>query len=424
MPHILKERFLKHLVPAFLTFCAIGLNAKSYLFSPLPPAHQQIVKTKPCSLECLKDLMQENKIFSFVSQYDYHTQDKTLKNYYQEILNKLNPMLVASQTSHKNNYQPRIELAILLPKVVVGRYAISVMNTLLAYLNTRDNDFNIQVFDSHEETPEKLEQAYKEIEKEKFPFVIALLTKEGVENLLQKTTISIPTYVPTVNKTQLTNYSQHSLSERLYFGGIDYKEQLGMLLSFIRPDSPIIEYDDDGLMGERLRQTTEALNIEVKHQESISYRRATSFSKDFKKNDEFFKDATLILNTPTTKSGLILSQIGLLENKPIKVLSTQINFNLSLLLLTQPKDRKNLLLVSALQNSDAKLIEYALLLESDLRHDWVNYSSAIGLEMFLGILDPKFERFFHENIEDNQVHYKNQIYQALGYSFEPIETKK
>ncbi|WQS07438.1 IS701 family transposase [Helicobacter pylori] len=417
-------KFFKRLLLFFLIFCMINLHAKSYLFSPLPPANQQIVTTEPCSLECLKDLMLQNQIFSFVSQYDNNNQDESLKTYYKDILNKLNPIFIASQTPAQESYEPKIELAVLLPKKVVGRYAISVMNTLLAYLNTRNNDFNIQVFDSDEESPEKLEQTYKEIEKEKFPFVIALLTKEGVENLLQNTTINTPTYVPTVNRVQLENNIKLPLNERLYFGGIDYKEQLSMLTAFINPNSPVIEYDDDGLMGERLRQITESLNIAVKHQENISYRQATSFSKNFKKDDTFFKDSTLILNTPTTKSGLILSQIGLLEERPVKILSAQINFNPSLLLLTQPKDRKNLFIVNALQNSDEVLIEYASLLESDLKHDWVNYSSAIGLEMFLSVLDPHFKKSFQESLEDNQVRYHNQIYQALGYSFELMQTQK
>ncbi|WQS04348.1 IS701 family transposase [Helicobacter pylori] len=417
-------KFFKRLLSFFLIFCMINLHAKSYLFSPLPPANQQIVTTEPCSLECLKDLMLQNQIFSFVSQYDNNNQDESLKIYYKDILNKLNPIFIASQIPAQESYEPKIELAVLLPKKVVGRYAISVMNTLLAYLNTRNNDFNIQVFDSDEESPEKLEQTYKEIEKEKFPFVIALLTKEGVENLLQNTTINTPTYVPTVNRAQLENNIKLPLNERLYFGGIDYKEQLSMLTAFINPNSPVIEYDDDGLMGERLRQITESLNIAVKHQENISYRQATSFSKNFKKDDTFFKDSTLILNTPTTKSGLILSQIGLLEERPVKILSAQINFNPSLLLLTQPKDRKDLFIVNALQNSDETLIEYASLLESDLKHDWVNYSSAIGLEMFLSVLDPHFKKSFQESLEDNQVRYHNQIYQALGYSFELMQTLK
>ncbi|OOQ00446.1 hypothetical protein B0X43_01110, partial [Helicobacter pylori] len=80
-----------------------------------------------------------------------NNQDENLKTYYKDILNKLNPVSIASQTPTKESYEPKIELAILLPKKVVGRYAISVMNTLLAYLNTRNNDFNIQVFDSDEE---------------------------------------------------------------------------------------------------------------------------------------------------------------------------------------------------------------------------------------------------------------------------------
>lgn len=47
----------------------------------------------------------------------------------------------------------------------------------------------------------------------------------------------------------------------------------------------------------------------------------------------------------------------------------------------------------------------------------------IGLEMFLNTLDPHFKKSFQESLEDNQVRYHNQIYQALGYSFEPIQNE-
>ncbi|MGL2706136.1 hypothetical protein ACQJ7L_07945, partial [Helicobacter pylori] len=92
MPYALRKRFFKRLLLFFLIVCMINLHAKSYLFSPLPPAHQQIIKTEPCSLECLKDLMLQNQIFSFVSQYDNNNQDESLKTYYKDILNKLNPV--------------------------------------------------------------------------------------------------------------------------------------------------------------------------------------------------------------------------------------------------------------------------------------------------------------------------------------------
>ncbi|WP_052306441.1 DDE transposase [Helicobacter cetorum] len=423
MPLMFKTLFSKHFFSACLAFLvATPLSAKSYLFSPLPPAHQQVFRAHPCSLECLRTLMRQNKVFSFVSKYDYRTQDKALKAYYLEIINKLNPPYVISNASHKDKWELKADIAVLLPKAVVGRYAISVLNSILAYLNTKEGDFRVQVFDSDQEDPDQLFRAYQEIEKAKYPFVIALLTKNGVENLLKKTSISIPTYVPSVHKTQLEiTQANQALPERLYFGGIDYKEQLKMLLPYINLNAPIIEYDDDGIMGEHLRQVVESLKIHVKYQENISYRRATSFSKGFKKDEDFFKDSMLILNTPTIKSGLILSQIGLLDDKPSRVFSTQINFNPSLLLLVQPKDRRNLLIVNALQESNDKLVEYASLLESDLVYDWVNYSSAIGVEMFLGILDPKLEKYFHEILEDNQVQYVNQIYQALGHSFEPMK---
>ncbi|MGL2727422.1 hypothetical protein ACQJ6L_05225 [Helicobacter pylori] len=44
-------------------------------------------------------------------------------------------------------------------------------------------------------------------------------------------------------------------------------------------------------------------------------------------------------------------------------------------------------------------------------------------EVFLNTLDPHFKKSFQESLEDNQVRYHNQIYQALGYSFEPIKNE-
>lgn len=409
----------------FLTFILIGgifstqLFSKSYIISPLPLPKQEVIDTTPnnCNEKCLQKLYNDGKIFSFVAKFKNDTQNIQLRANLAVALSQIDSFMQSSV--YQNTLKTTgIKIALLVPKKIVGRYSVATIDTILAYLMTRGVNFDFKVFDSIDEDSENLNQTYNKIEQEHYNFVIAILTQDGVKNFVQSTYITRPTYIPTINKNQLNDIK---LPNNLYFGGIDYTAQMKALLT-IAKDSPIVEYDDDSTVGSTLGNILYNLDSgNIIFRDVVSSKQAATFSQNLKNQKEFLKDNIVILNTPVVKSGLMLSQMGFLEEPPSKILSTQINYSPSLLMLVQPKDRQNLYVMNSIGNTNQKLIEYGSLLSSDLRYDWVNYSTAIGVEMFFDMQNPKIDKYFSELISNHQVEYDNILYKASDGVFQQIK---
>ncbi|PAF54353.1 hypothetical protein BKH42_00085 [Helicobacter sp. 13S00482-2] len=392
--------------------------AKSYIISPLPLPKQEVVdnNTDRCNEKCLEKFYADGKIFSFVAKFKNDTHNIGLRANLAVALSEIDSFMQSSMYQDVKNSQ--IKIALLIPKKIVGRYSVASIDTILAYLMTRGGDFDFKVFDSGGESSSDLSDAYNKIEQQKYEFVIALLTQAGVENFIESTYVSIPTYIPTINKNQLVNSNR--LPSNLYFGGIDYKAQMQIIVT-LAGSNPIVEYDDDSPVGLSLSEILDDMDPNIAYKSIISSKEAATFAKNLNTQEDFLQDSVIVLNTPVVKSGLMLSQLGFSKKKPLKVLSTQINYNPSLLMLVLPKDRQNLYIINAIGNTNQKLIEYGSLLSSDLRYDWVNYSTAIGVEMFFNFKDPKINKFFSELINENQVQYINTIYRAKGSIFEIIQ---
>ena len=394
--------------------CVISLFAKSYIISPLPLPKQEVldIDTESCNQRCLGELYENGVLFSFVAKFD-----STLKD--QDLRAKLAKTLVDLDLIMKENFfeniqdSKKIRIALLVPKDVAGRYSAIGINTILAYLTSRGVAFSFEVFDSKSEDAQNLHQAYEDIKQKKFDCIVALLTQEGVTSLLDSTSISLPTYIPTVNKKQ---FASISIPSKLFFGGIDYEEQVQMLQT-LAEDEEVVEYDDASSIGSSLHALAQKAGFDVIFRDVVTNEKAARFSQEITKQEDHLAERVVLLNIPVIKTGLILPQIGFLEEKPIKFLSTQINYNPSLLMLVKPKDRQNFFIINAIGKTDSNLIEYGLLLGSDLQYDWVSYSIGIGVEMFFLNRGEKINKFFSETFEDSQVTYTNRIYKTYKNSF-------
>ena len=394
--------------------CVISLFAKSYIISPLPLPKQEVldIDTESCNQRCLGELYENGVLFSFVAKFD-----STLKD--QDLRAKLAKTLVDLDLIMKENFfeniqdSKKIRIALLVPKDVAGRYSAIGINTILAYLTSRGVAFSFEVFDSKSEDAQNLHQTYEDIKQKKFDCIVALLTQEGVTSLLDNTSISLPTYIPTVNKKQ---FASISIPSKLFFGGIDYEEQVQMLQA-LAEDEEVVEYDDASSIGSSLHALAQKAGFDVIFRDVVTNEKAARFSQEITKQEDHLAERVVLLNIPVIKTGLILPQIGFLEEKPIKFLSTQINYNPSLLMLVKPKDRQNFFIINAIGKTDSNLIEYGLLLGSDLQYDWVSYSIGIGVEMFFLNRGEKINKFFSETFEDSQVTYTNRIYKTYKNSF-------
>ncbi len=397
----------------FLLVFVFGLNiglAKSYIISPLPLPTEKIldINDQACNEACLKKLYNNGLLFSFIAKFSPNITDKSLLENFAQALARINQIQESQKSSH-------FKIALIIPRQTIGQYAVTISNTILAYLMSKKIDFEFEVFDCIDEGITNLESTTYKITQSNFDFAIAILTQQGTQNLIDNINVSFPIYIPTINKERI----QGDTPKNFYFGGISYKKQLDILAS-IAKDSQIVEYTDDSQIGTYLMDLLRAYDLHIIHQAIINNQDASNFTKKLKTEEAFLDNTTLLLNTSASKSGLILSQIGYSKKQPKQFLSTQINFNPTILQLASPDNRKNFFVISAISPVSADLVEYAALLNSDLKYDWVSYSTSVGVEFALK--DSHIKKSFLESMFNNQIEYKNHIYTTKGSNFVLVKT--
>ena len=346
-----------------------------------------------CNDLCLKNFLRDYKIFSFLSKYE-NRDDNYINEEYKKYASIFN-------VKEKTKYIEDINVAIISPSKVIGRYAHSTFNSIFAYLAYSESNFKLKAFDVESEGYEDIKGAITKIEDEGFDYVIAPLTSDGVNSIISvETNLSI--YIPTASKRDFSDVN----SSKIFFGAIDYLAQLEKLIEFSK-DSLAIFYDDSPL-GYKINSLTKSIvgdhNIVLDYSTNSKH---TNF-KVLKKSRSKLKDSTIILNTPVVSSGLVMSQMTFYDVSNSNILSTQINYDPILLNITQYKDRKNLLIANSIDDKNPFLIEINRLLYNDIEFDWINYSSMIGIDLLYSKLHGKM-RYFDEDIVDNSVQYPIKI---------------
>lgn len=391
---------MRFLAMFMIFLCA--LNAEGNIYSNIPTAKIEVINLnpEPCGKSCLKDLSKNQKIFSYIARFSSKIEDEDLQN-----------LMLAYTKQVGIYYKVRFELlenglkvALLIPKKTIGTYSTTTIDTILSYLAFRDIDFKFKVFDSVDESAESILKALSDIKSEHFNFAIAILSKE--ENLAILQDLQIPLYIPTLKKPA----SWDNKSELIVFGGIDYGAQVELLLKEAN-GSNIISYDDDSALGSVIGAIIEEKSTDYKlYKEVVTNKDATNFSTRLERQKNVLKESNIFLNTRVVISGLLLSQIGMLKETPARILSTQVNYKPTLLSLLRGINTKNLLIANSIGEIDDRLLEYSALLSSDLKYDWVNYSTALGVDLFLSKMKDGIERYFGESVESAQVVYKTQLY--------------
>ncbi|MGP1450726.1 MAG: hypothetical protein ACTTJS_06350 [Wolinella sp.] len=391
--------------------------AKAHLLSPLPLPHQEIVNIdpKPCDEACLAQLFDEGKVFSFVARFPKELESEELRAKLSMFANELGIHLAPFEFRKSRS---RLNLALIIPKKSVGRYSVTTIDTILAYLASKEGAFKFAVFDSVDESRESLFRALESVKDGGFENVIALLTHDGARELVAiPSTLQI--YIPTIHKSQLETLL---LPQNITFGGIDYKAQIDALVSFADGKGAVV-YNDDSPTGARIGAYVRNSGLPILFEESFSNAKAAEFNKGSKAHGQYVSGASVFLNTSIVKSSLILSQFTYNGYIPKNIFSTQINYNHSILSLTQPRDRKNLYIASSLGDISREIIEYSAILKSDLQYDWINYSTSRGVEFFYQGAFADAVPYFSEGISDQQVEYKTRIYKSEAGRFRAIENQ-
>lgn len=312
-----------------------------------------------------------------------------------------------------------IKIGIISSPNVIGKYTQSIYNVSLATLISRKKDhFEIQRYDMKDESVSSLKEVLQQVHQDGMDALLAPLTAAGAKNLVTLST-DMPIYIPTVHKRDL-----EGSPENFVFGGIDYVAQIEALLPYMA-DSIAIFYDDSSV-GTQLKSTTEEVFLAHKSEK----KKVAAYSVDTKGDNIIshlskpakFNKASIILHIPVVKSAILASQLTFNGIRTRNILSTQINVDPTLLLLTQNNDRKNMILANSLIEFPSHIYDINMLINTEINTDWIQYSTSVGIDYLVSILDHS-SREYTMRIIHSQVIYPVELLRAKEFGFEPLTAK-
>lgn len=377
--------------------------AKSDKLSHIPPTKSIFINldSSICNLECMQNLLDNEQIFSFISYYNGSMEEldsmRSEFAYYQRIFRIF------------EDEKFSIRVAMLVPQKSIRRYASTTVNSVLAYLVSKQNSFEVKVFNSKDEKETSILRELENIKKENFRYVIAPVTQKGAKIIVENSE-GLVIYIPTVYKD-----SKENNNSNIIFGGINYDKQIDELLKYA--NDKVAYFSDGSELSKSLNSLLKYKNPKTIYNKSIDSSRI-SFKRMFKNNKRLQK-SSIFMNTPLVKTSLIASQLRVYDIEPYALLSTQINYNPMLLTLTQYQDRKDFYIANSIGDSTVNMVELNALFGHDIVYDWVNYSTSVGIDYFYTqYFVPTANKNFNENIVENQVEYDVSIMRPKRYKFE------
>jgi len=391
---------MRKLIPLMLLY--ITLFAQSQLLSPIPVPSTVIIDLDPEPYDdaMLETALAHGQIFTFIAK-SKHTKTPELSSLRQSY------MTLFSLT-HRIYTASAFRVAFIVPYKIIGKYAYSTSNTALGYLLDRGIPFEMELFAIDDEENRSLQSALDAVNEKRFDLVVAPVTPKGAQYLCEQNSLT-KLFIPTLHKNRI-----ECDNERVYFGGIDYTEQIETLSCLLESNATSITVSDNSAISRMLSQTV--YNI-VDLNDTIVLGR-NGYYKDLILQHEDLNQSTIFLNTPVVKSSLFLSQLTLADYKPQQILSTQINYSPLLLTLTQYHDRENMVLASSIGSMDSTLTENIALINQDIRFNWLNYATVAGIDNEFSILTSE-ERLANETFVDRSLKYNVYLYEAGLYRFVP-----
>jgi SRSO17 transposase len=389
---------------------------------PLPKTYVQNLDPYDCDSQCLADLIAKEKVFSFLAQMPESGDDATL--------NEQRLIYVSLFNLDSGDQGSGIRIAMLLPERIIGHYAVSTTNSVMAYLLGKNRNFQLQTFQTGDESPQALENGLQRLKHAGFRYVIAPLTKNGVQTVISLHP-DANIYFPTVNVDDVNMTDVNVTKSRFYFGGIDYRAQVKMLMS--RAELPLVIFYDTSELGRQLKDmqlnaflqrydesSPEDARLALKQIFAYPVDKQTTNLKGILKNNEKIQHGSFFLDTPLIKTGMIMSQLTLYDVNASQLLSTQINYDAMLFDITQEQDRKHMLIANSISEQNSVLVERNKLLQNDIVYDWINYASTLGADYFYH-LTTHTPREYNIPFAGHQINYPVRLFRPDGSRFKPVE---
>ncbi|NLY04033.1 MAG: hypothetical protein GXZ15_04250 [Campylobacter sp.] len=392
-----------------LCLVVIGLNAKDQKLSNIPPASMEFIDVMPgiCDQICLKRLIDNRQEFSFIARYtpEYGSE---FKGHYSRLSGKSGTLVVPKGVFRSKT------IAVMLPEQVIGGYAEVVANSVFSYVISEDINIGVKFYYTGTEDPQALRDALMQMEKDEIALVIAPLTAKGASYVAANSDQNMLFFIPTIH-FQVVDQSR----ENIFFGGIDYEEQISKLLNISNKD--IVLFSDGSVLGNSLDKYVESSGYDLFAKHSISGSKKTLLGLV----DSKYNNLAIFLNLPLDKTAMVATELRLNGIKPVAMLTTQINYAPKLISTINYQDRENLYVANSITNIDKDIAGISSVLGVDMYYNWVAYSTAIGLDyLYSTYIDPDHKRVFSEEILGSSINYNTKIYKTQRYVFEEFSGLK
>lgn len=314
----------------------------------------------------------------------------------------------------QSTFYPKMKIALLSSPSIIGKYSQSSYDVALATLLASGDAFELVKYDIPNESYETISTIIEKIVNEGNIAILAPLTLQGAQNMVNvPTTIRI--FIPTVHKRDVG-----PARDNMTFGAIDYEAQIKALVPYMANSLAI--FYGDSLVGSTLNKTTQSIASESnKKINSFS-----SYSVDLKGSNivkhlarpAAFSKKSVITHLPIVKTSMLLSHMTFTGVHEKNILSTQINYDPDLLLLTQYPDRKNMIIANSIIHQVPSIYEANALMNNDLTFDWINYTSSVGADYLISHLYGH-EPSYPMPLIDHQVIYPVELLRPKESGFEP-----
>lgn len=286
----------------------------------------------------------------------------------------------------------KVKFAVVINKQKFFKFIPSLMNALNAYFAQKGVDYDIKLYDSD-----------VNLSKIKSEDIIYYAFNDN--NLSKLCDYNKTFYLPLINKNE-TNIS----CPNVYFGSIDFKKEISILSQFIDDKTDIIT--DNTIISKKLFNYEKNLTFL-----NNVYRFPNIYYKDL--NNSF-----VIFNTDAGKSAQVLSKITQKNIQTKLLLTPQLGYDPLMIILTQPADVEKLLIANSIIHPPAVINEYARVLNSDIKYNWINYASCILANKIYN--KQNYEDDFYMNdfniyIFDNQIDYKVELFRIINGAFKKVD---
>jgi len=300
------------------------------------------------------------------------------------------------------NDEYSLDIAIILDKNKFFKFVPSLLNSFNAYTIKKDINYKIKLFNKEKNITKELNDITQ-----KYKYVFIFLTNSDEVGILNNYPDNY-FFIPTLNKRQTSN----KIGNHIFFGGINYKNQVLKLNNYIN-DYTIVIYENSDLskyittvVDETLFEAHKVVKYPIKYNSSI------------------FNNTFVYINTNVVNTAQILSNFTYKKIETKAIFSTQLNYTPFIFSLTNKADVDNLIIANSIFNINPIIEDNNKNLDSDIDFNWLNFTTATLLNVAYNLEieeDINFLNDFNLYMFFNQINYKTNLYKIFNNGFIKIE---